>query len=165
MQEMQVWSPEEGNGNLLQYSCLKNFMKREAWWATVQGVAKSQTRLSTCTDILWLKIMKAPKRKSYRHKYLHTTGQLWWGEQDLLCVPLPLPGPANICLPNVCFSISMSIAFFSFEDPDHYSQHPPVSLAEDVVWSEGFSHFGKLLSSPGSLSRIHILNFVWFFSC
>ena len=38
--------PEEGNGNPLQYSCLENSMDREAWWATVHGVAKSQTRLS-----------------------------------------------------------------------------------------------------------------------
>ena len=35
----------EGNGNPLQYSCLKNSMDREAWWATVHGVEKSQTRL------------------------------------------------------------------------------------------------------------------------
>ena len=34
-------SPEEGNGNLLQYSCLVNSMDREAWQATVHGVAKS----------------------------------------------------------------------------------------------------------------------------
>ena len=40
-------SPGEGNGNLLQYSCLENLMDREAWWATVHGVAKSQTCLST----------------------------------------------------------------------------------------------------------------------
>ena len=33
----------EGNGNTLQYSCLENFMDRGAWWATVPGVAKSQT--------------------------------------------------------------------------------------------------------------------------
>ena len=39
-------SPGEGNGNLLQYSCLENFMGRGAWQATVHGVAKSQTRLS-----------------------------------------------------------------------------------------------------------------------
>ena len=39
-------SPGERNGNPLQYSCLENSMKRGAWWATVQGVAKSQTRLS-----------------------------------------------------------------------------------------------------------------------
>ena len=33
-------SPEEGNGNSLQYSCLENPMDREAWLATVHGVAK-----------------------------------------------------------------------------------------------------------------------------
>ena len=38
-------SSGEGNGNLLQYSCLGNPMERGAWWATVQGVTKSQTQL------------------------------------------------------------------------------------------------------------------------
>ena len=33
----------EGNGNPLQYSCLENPMDREAWWATVHGIGKSQT--------------------------------------------------------------------------------------------------------------------------
>ena len=46
-------SPEEGlqdekglgdNGNPLQYSCLESPMDRGAWWATVHGVTKSQTR-------------------------------------------------------------------------------------------------------------------------
>ena len=39
-------SPGEGNGYPLQYSCLENSMDRGAWWATVQMIAKSQTRLS-----------------------------------------------------------------------------------------------------------------------
>ena len=34
--------PGEENGNLLQYSCLENPMDREAWWATIHGVAKSK---------------------------------------------------------------------------------------------------------------------------
>ena len=34
-------SPEEGNGNPLQYSCLGNPMERGAWQATVHGVTKS----------------------------------------------------------------------------------------------------------------------------
>ena len=41
-------SPGEGNGKPLQYSCLENPLSREAWWATVHGVAKESvvTRLS-----------------------------------------------------------------------------------------------------------------------
>ena len=37
--------PGSGRGNSLQYSCLGNPMDRGAWWAAVQGVAKSQTQL------------------------------------------------------------------------------------------------------------------------
>ena len=34
---------EGGNGNPLQYSCLENPTDRGTWWATIRGVAKSQT--------------------------------------------------------------------------------------------------------------------------
>ena len=34
-------SPGEGNGHLLQDSCLENSMVGGAWWATVHGVAES----------------------------------------------------------------------------------------------------------------------------
>ena len=33
-------SPEEGNGNPLQRSCLGNLMDRGGWWATVYGIAR-----------------------------------------------------------------------------------------------------------------------------
>ena len=33
-------SPGEGNGNPLQYFCLENLRDREAWWATIHGVAE-----------------------------------------------------------------------------------------------------------------------------
>ena len=36
-------SPEEGNGNSLQYSCLRNPIDRGAWQATVHGITKSQS--------------------------------------------------------------------------------------------------------------------------
>ena len=39
-------SPGEGNGNPLQYSCLRNPMDRGAWYATVRRVPKSLTWLS-----------------------------------------------------------------------------------------------------------------------
>ena len=40
-------SPGGENGNSLQYSCLGNLMDRGAWCATLSGVAKSWTQLST----------------------------------------------------------------------------------------------------------------------
>ena len=39
-------SPGEGNGNLLQYSCLENPVDTGPWQATVHGVTKNQPRLS-----------------------------------------------------------------------------------------------------------------------
>ena len=36
----------EGNDTPLQYSCLENPMEGGAWWAAVNGVSKSRTRLS-----------------------------------------------------------------------------------------------------------------------
>ena len=36
----------EGNGTLLQYSCLENPMDGGAWWATVHGVFEGWKRLS-----------------------------------------------------------------------------------------------------------------------
>ena len=49
-------SPGEGNGNPLQYSCLENPMDKGAWWATVRGVAKSQT---------WLKRFSTAQEDTY----------------------------------------------------------------------------------------------------
>ena len=46
-------SPGEGNDNPLQYSCLENSMDRGAWWATVHGVAGSDT-------IEWLSLSSCP---------------------------------------------------------------------------------------------------------
>ena len=42
-------SPGGGNGNPLQYSCLKNPTDRGAWRATVHRIAKSQTQLNDFT--------------------------------------------------------------------------------------------------------------------
>ena len=57
-----------GNGNTLQYFCLKNPMDRGAWRATVHGVTKSHTRLSSCV---------------YMYVYLINSIQVY-----LLCNPL-----------------------------------------------------------------------------
>ena len=44
-------SPGGSHGNPLQYSCLENLMDRGAWWATVHGVTKNQTRLKQLSSM------------------------------------------------------------------------------------------------------------------
>ena len=61
-------SPGEGNGNPLQYSGLGNPMDREAWWATVHGVAKSQTRVSDFT-FTWGTQVSSSERVSEEQKH------------------------------------------------------------------------------------------------
>ena len=51
-------SPEEGNSNPLQYSCLENPMDGGAWWAAVHGVTKSRTRPSDFTFTLLIKTIQ-----------------------------------------------------------------------------------------------------------
>ena len=53
-------SPGEGNGNPVQYSCLENPMDQRAWWASVHGVAKSQTLLSDFTSLLHMDSIIVP---------------------------------------------------------------------------------------------------------
>ena len=43
-------SPGGGSGNPLQHYCLENSMDRGASWATIHGVAKRWTHLSTHTS-------------------------------------------------------------------------------------------------------------------
>ena len=59
--DLTSYSPGGGNGNPLQYSGLENTMGRGAWWATVHGVAKSWTELSTDVSM-------------HTHTHTHTYG-------------------------------------------------------------------------------------------
>ena len=48
--------PGEGNGNPRQYSGLENPMDRGAWRATVHGVSKRRTRLSSSLSFFLFKV-------------------------------------------------------------------------------------------------------------
>ena len=48
-------SPGRGNGNLLQHSCLRNPMDREAWGATVYGVSESGMTVTGRTEHIWIR--------------------------------------------------------------------------------------------------------------
>ena len=62
-----------GLSNPFQYSCLEKPMDRGAWWATVHGVAQSQTQLKqlsthACTQL----ILIAAVLKKWRHRKVNT---------------------------------------------------------------------------------------------
>ena len=56
----------EGNDNPLQYSCLENSMDRGASWATVHGVAESDT-----TELLTPSLLSLSKLSASRAYTLH----------------------------------------------------------------------------------------------
>ena len=62
---------EEGNSNPLQCSCLENPRDGGAWWATVSGVAQSQTRLkrlsSSCSITVFKRQIKKTIAKQNKH--------------------------------------------------------------------------------------------------
>ena len=70
-----LWATREANGNPLQYSCLENPMVREAWWATVHGVAKEldttewlntlRSRKAVGPNLFYIyKVCRSKRRKS-----------------------------------------------------------------------------------------------------
>ena len=69
------WSPGEGNGNPLQYSCLENSMDREAWWATVHGFAKNGTQWTTNTQSPWLLYLLTSATLFYKRNWHPNPGK------------------------------------------------------------------------------------------
>ena len=110
-------SPERGNGNPLQCSCLYNPMDRWAWQATGHGVANNCTRLSmhihACTGmikrgLLWI-IIDAPPHHSGNSKGFRSS-----------CVRNPDKGQTsylfyhNITAIDSCILIIHSFIFLNF---------------------------------------------------
>ena len=65
-------SPEVGNGNPVQYSCLENFMDREAWQAIRSPESQSMsehTHRHTYTDTEYQFFKEKPFEKSNSHTF------------------------------------------------------------------------------------------------
>ena len=76
MQEMKkAWVPSLGWEDLLEEKmathCMENPMDRGAWWATVHGVTKSQTWLSTVCQVLTLLYEINENKMIGKTKHIH----------------------------------------------------------------------------------------------
>ena len=103
----------EGNGNPLQYSCLKNPRDRGIWWAAGHDWSDLAAatanhfiteQFKTTTSIHWLTVLQVGRRGVIlgmaRHHHVWqcvtSTGKTW---QRLACLGL-LPGPLTLCGPS-----------------------------------------------------------------
>ena len=66
-------SPRKGNGNPLQYSCLKNPMNRGAWRATVHKIARVGHNLQTKQQQVYYNDDKFPN--TWFRRYIHQHGR------------------------------------------------------------------------------------------
>ena len=95
-------SSGEGTGNPLQYSCLEKSMDGGAWWATVHGVTKSQTRLSDFTfTFVWFSYIK---KLSYRQVKKHTQSNSGDDKEGLTSPQFGFPVPRSYLLCHVTFT-------------------------------------------------------------
>ena len=94
----------EGNGSLLQYSCLENSMDKGAWHAAVHGVTKCQTWLGdwtkTTTVLQWV--------RNSGMAYLSPPSQRLV-VQLLSCVQLFATPRTTACRASLYFTISWSL--------------------------------------------------------
>ena len=77
-------TPGEGNGNPLQYSCLKNPMDGGAWQATVYGVTKDQTRLSNFTFFSFFHNVESEATST---NFLYCYIKIHWSDSHTLNAP------------------------------------------------------------------------------
>ena len=138
-------SPGEGNGNWLQYSCLRHPMDRRAWWATVLGVAKSQTQLSD----------SAYKQKGPRELSLfllhEDTLRSWQSERVPLepCWHPDLSLPASRTVRNECLLFSHPVYGHLYRSPSwlSHSVTEKVHKVKDRSRFQTFDCLFKILQS------------------
>ena len=81
-------SPGKEMGNPLQYSWLENSMDRGAWWATVHGVTKSQTWLSSSATTITIQFVVTWKWFFFSLsegflRFGHFFPKFWWVGGDV----------------------------------------------------------------------------------
>ena len=148
-------SPVEGNGNLLQYSCLENPMDGGAWWATVHRVPKNRTWLSDFTFIFFSSMMSVPYyfllctrhyTKNDLHNYLKPRMKVPSTTQDLLLLLACRDYHKLRIMLEVPWKVNQSAtqAAVTCEDSYTYGSHLPWDV---VLWGLSLFWGGPTITS------------------
>ena len=92
----------EGNGNPLQCSCLENPRDGGAWWATISGVAQSQTRLKQLSS-----------SSSRHHLYITTRSHLPLLYIAAIIISIILHHQNHHSPPHYCHPVITTIVIFT----------------------------------------------------
>ena len=133
-----AWQPT------LVYSCLENPMDREAWWAIVQRVAKSWTRLK--------RLSAHVRAHAHTHTHTHTHTYIYWVNKPLSALMDPTQGLLS-GLGNIYAHI---IGYWKIRDWIHISLYKYIYMHYFESWPKVHSFSGKL----AMLQNLMIFTFV-----
>ena len=146
-------SPGKGNGNPLQYSCLKSSNDRRAWQASVHGITKNQTQLSDWASHACL---RKEKEASGKGNILNARNPQSLASRQIasacFCPSVAWHSPACSCSPaswlSVCRSLKsteVSVTFVRTFSYAHPSFGGTLSLSSfyssNLSFSEWLSHW------------------------
>ena len=157
MRKTQIQSLDQEDGYLLQYSCLENSVDRGAWWATVPGVAKSQTQQSDLHfHFFWYTIY------CDRANILNPIGRKWGVNT---CISLPLRSGIDKMFSSACCCLPFtdsSSAPLGLQGPQHCVNMPICSILPLLHWvMPGFRHRGRHLGPLGLGLLFTFPDLVW----
>ena len=105
----------EGNGNPLQYSCLENPRDGGAWWAAVNGVAQSWTRLKRLSSSSSVYVCQCCSPSLYPPPLSYCV------HKSILCVCISIPALQigssvpfyRFCIDTLIYGICFSLSDFT----------------------------------------------------
>ena len=128
-------SPGVGNGNSLQYSCLKNSTDRGAWWVTVHGVAKNQT---------W----RVTEHTVHPQHFSFLVSILCRSRQTLFYYAL-------------FYCASQILSFFFFLNELKVFSNPKLNKPINTIFPTIFAHFASLCHIFLILAKFKTLKLLW----
>ena len=132
---------EEGNGNLLQCSCLESPRDGGAWWAAVYGIAQSRTqlkRLSSSSSSIWLKYWGPPMLSAYIFIIVYfLLGLILWSLYSVLLCLFSWPLFQSLCyliwVLLLLLSFGLCLHVISFSSPSLSVCMCPLFWGESLI--------------------------------